>query len=140
MRHYPPTRRREVQASWTVFFIGISLVFLISAMSGAFTMPAEVYGAAVIMIPAELWAMTIFLSTSLHFVGISMDQRWRWSPVPRVAGTILHLGCFQAFMFLSIAPSFGDIVTIFSAGFSVMWMWFLVLNVLDLCDALRLRE
>lgn len=131
MIRWPPTSRRNSQIDWAVTFFGAACLFWVSAHLEIFTMPPEMYGAAM-EIPAEVWSGLLVFSSAVWLFGIYINGRWRWSPLLRVAGCGGHLTFNLIFLWTSATAPMGDVVALFSVSFALANARFLALNLRDL--------
>lgn len=134
---YPMTRRREAQIEWASLFLFVACLFWIAAGTGDFAMSEEVYGPVVIAVPAELWSSVLLFANAAHLFGLYINGRWRWSPLVRVMALLTHSAFSITFLTSSVAAPFGDVVTLFSAGFAIWNLRFLWINLGDLRRAIR---
>ena len=132
MTIYPTTSRRDAQADWAGLFFFVACLFWISAQTETFKMPVEVYGEAVIAIPAELWAGVLLFANALHLFGLYINGRWRWSPLLRVVALLTHLTFSITFLTSAITAPVGDVVALFSVGFATWNGRYLWINLCDL--------
>jgi len=104
----------ERGANTALFLVG--LLFFVSAMSGAVMAP-EIFGNAVYIIHAEIWALAIAISAGVVILG-QVFAKW-YGPALRIAGNVVMLCVFGAFAYLSRQAVFGDLLVAFSAVYFV---------------------
>ena len=102
-------------------------------------MPAEVYGAWVTEFPAEWWAQAVMAASTIYLVGIFINGHWRWSPVLRVLGCVLHVIVMSAFVRGASDAIYGDFFVMICAVIGGAHMWFLAWNLGDLARAMGRR-
>ena len=134
---YPRTRHREAQLEWASLFLFVACLFWVSAQTGDFAMSPEVYGPVVIAVPAELWSSVLLFANATHLMGLYINGRWRWSPFVRVLALLTHSTFSFVFLTSSLSAPFGDVVTLFSAGFAVWNLRYLWINLGDCVRAIR---
>lgn len=104
----------ELKANIALFSVGV--LFLISAINGAVMSP-ELFGAAVYIIPAEAWAISMMAAAAVVIAGLALNG-WA-NPVLRILGNSIMLTVFGAFAYLSNQAVFGSMLVAFSAVYFV---------------------
>lgn len=92
-------------------------IFLVAAFSGSFVMSANVYGQAVVSIPAELWASVLFGSSLCYLSFLMINGRWKHSAKLRIASAFMGAVKFAVFAYSAAASAGHDIVVIFGVVF-----------------------
>lgn len=87
--------------------------------------------------PAEYWAGSLVLASTVYLLGILINGRWRWSPLLRLIGAAWHSATLVAFAWGAALAASGDFVMVSSGVFAVVHCWFVALNFCDLRVALR---
>jgi hypothetical protein len=96
---------------WSIFFIAGS-IFWVSSHSGAFSMSLDVYGPAVIEVPAVVWAGMLFIPSVAYLVALYINGRRWWTPVVRMLSALVVATKFAAFAVSALPALYGDIVVI----------------------------
>ena len=122
------------------FMLGLflcgSVFMMISLMMPI--MPEEVYGAAITVVPAELWSFSVVFASTMSLYGIYKNGRSRWSPLWRVAGYTLHLLIFSAIAVMATSTVFGMYMAIYAMFFfSTHMAFFIWVNLRDVCNVFR---
>ena len=149
MRRYPLSKHRESQFEWANMFFVTAIIFWIASQLSDKAMSTEFYGEMVAAIPAELWAGLVLLASSTHMIGLTINGRWRWSPVVRLFGAGTNLILFVLFAVSSTSATIGtslsivgtavtfNVITIFSSVFSIWAARYFVYGLEDFRRALK---
>jgi hypothetical protein len=86
-----PMRHRPVQFFFAGQIFLCGFLFFVADMIGLNSMPLAVYGAAAYDIDAEVWALGFMSAPLMVMVGVLINGRRRWSPIPRASGWLMLL-------------------------------------------------
>lgn len=129
-------RHGDSQSVVQYAFLALSFFFLLAAFASPDpVMPAEVYGEWVVSFPAEAWAISIFLASSVYLMGISINGASLFSPFLRLAGAGWHAVTLSAFCVGSFGAKYGDFFALSTGVFALVHVWFVTLNIADAARA-----
>lgn len=121
-------------------FLGMAFAFWIAAKASLDpVMPAEVYGEWVVSFPAENWAASIMVASTVYLLGIMINGEWRGSPFLRLVGACWHIVTLTSFCIGSFGAKYGDFFALGTGVFALVHIWFAVLNLGDLARAVIVR-
>lgn len=112
-----------------------ALFHIVATVADAQSMPTEVYGEWITQYPAEWWAQSIMLASTLYIIGIIVNGNWRWSPVLRLIGAAGHVIILSAFVIGAKDATFGDFFVLICLVMAGMHTVFMCWNIGDLARA-----
>jgi len=110
-------RRDQWWFVWKMF--GSGLLFYLATTLWVDVMPPEVYGVMAHNIQSSIWSLGFMSSAGMVIYGISINGRWRWSPILRIAGYIMLLMMFSFLAVSSLFSQYGAVVLIFSVMYFI---------------------
>jgi len=100
---------------WPVFMaacaVAVAAAFFFAEWTGRFAMSDQVHGAAVYIIPAEVWSIILFAAHGAFLAGLLLER-----PGACLAGSVCSLFVYMLFFIMSSSAQFGGIVVCY-AGF-----------------------
>jgi len=110
-------RRDQWWFVWKMF--GSGLLFYLATTLWIDVMPPEVYGAMAHNIQSSIWSLGFMSSSGMVIYGISINGRWRWSPLLRIVGYVMLLMMFSFLAVSSLFSQYGAVVLIFSVVYFI---------------------
>jgi len=125
------SRRDQWRFVWKMF--GTGLLFYLASTMWTDVMPAEVYGEMAHSIESAIWSLGFMSSAGMVIYGISINGRWRWSPLLRISGYIMLIMMFGFLAVSSLFSQYGAVILIFSVVYFIPTITsFLRVNIDDL--------
>ena len=113
----------------------LGLFFCIAAaLQDTPVMDEDVYGDIVTAVQAEWWSYPTLIFPLIYLIGIWVNGNWLWSPVVRMIGAAGSATLCATFALLAYVPGPYNPFVLITAGWSVLNIWFLWIN---LGDAMR---
>ncbi len=134
-------RHGDSQTQVQQAFLGMGVVFwIVAKRSDEPVMSAAVYGDLIGGYPAELWAASVMLASTVYLAGIIINGAWRWSAALRLAGASWHVFTLALFAWGGANAPEGKHLVIWALVALYLHVRFTIWNIGDFARAVRSRH
>jgi hypothetical protein len=131
-------RHGDSQTVVQLAFLGMSVAFWAAAkLRDAPVMDERIYGKIVGAYPAEWWAASIMIASTVYLAGIIINGSWRWSAGLRLLGAVWHGLTLSLFTYGGATAEYGDPIMIWGGTALGMHLLFIGWNIGDFSRAVQ---
>jgi hypothetical protein len=122
--------------SWWLLLMA-SLFWAMARLTDRPIMEPDDYGHWVTQFPAEYWAWSLMVASTVFLLGVIINGNWRWSPLLRLIGAGWHLITLVTFSAGAWWETGGNFITIAAGSLAAVHLVFVWWNTCDLAAGVR---